>query len=152
MIIAVLDFASNSVDTIHVDEAFIDKHYGGEIEEFLNLWGGYPTSSCQWMSGDDDTIQENFDLTLKDFGGDEGLDISDEEIEAASVHRKTNLEDVMREYDRSEVCMGETLGSMSANGLTIEEAFELYIKAMNHAEGDKFYRTDNGGETINLTE
>ena len=37
-------------------------------------------------------------------------------------------------------------------GSTIEEAFELYIKAMNHVEGDKFYRTDCDGETINLTE
>lgn len=152
MKIAVLDFSSSSVDTIHVDEAFIDNHYNGEVEEFLNLWCGYPTSSCQWMCGDEDSIQENFDLTLKDFGGDEELEVSDGEIESASIHHKTDLEEVMREYDRSEVCMGETLGSISANGLTIEEAFELYIKAMNHAEGDKFYRTDCGGETINLTE
>lgn len=152
MKIAVLDFGSNSTDTIHVDKTFIDKHYGGDVEEFLNLWGGYPTSSCQWMAGEEDEIQENFDLTLKDFGGDDGLDVTDEEIEAASIHHKTNLEDVMKEYNRSEVCMGETLGSISANGLTIEEAFELYIKAMNHIEGDKFYRIDCGNETINLTE
>lgn len=152
MKIAILDFASNSVDTIYVDEAFIDKHYSGEVEEFLDLWCGYPTSSCQWMSGDDSEMLENFNLTLKDFGGDDELDVTNEEIKAASIHNKTNLEDVMNEYGRSEVCMGETLGSMSANGLTIEEAFELYIKAMNHVEGDKFYRTDCDGETINLTE
>lgn len=152
MVIAVLDFASSSVDTIYVSKAFIDKHYGGSEEEFLNLWCGYPTANCQWMVGKENEIQENFNLTLNDFGGDEELEITEKEIKEASIHYKTNLKDVMKEYSQSEVCMGETLGKISANGLTIEEAFELYIKAMNYAEGDEFYRTDCGGETINLTE
>lgn len=81
MKIAVLDFSSSSVDTIYVDESFIDKHYGGEVEEFLCLWCGYPTSSCQWMVGKDDEIQENVGLTVKDFGGDEELELTDSEIE-----------------------------------------------------------------------
>lgn len=151
MIIAVLDFASSSVDTIHVSKAFIDKYYGGEVEEFLNLWCGYPTANCQWMIGEEGKIQENFNLTINDFGGDDELNISKKEIEQSSINFKTDLKDVMNIYSQSEVCMGETLGHIPANGLTIEEAFELYTKAMNYAEGDEFYRKEYDSEITNLT-
>lgn len=150
MKIAVLDFSNSSVDTIYVADSFIDKRYDGEIENFLNFWCGYPTSNCEWMAGKDDGIQENFGLTVKDFDGDMVIEIPDEEIEAACVHCKTSLEDVVKEYSQSGVCMAETLARIPANGLTIEEAFELYIKVMNYAEGDEFYKIAEG-ETIKLT-
>ena len=150
MKIAVLDFSNSSVDTIYVADSFIDKRYDGEIENFLNFWCGYSTSNCEWMAGKDDGIQENFGLTVKDFDGDVVIEIPDEEIEAACVHCKTSLEDVMKEYSQSGVCMAETLARIPANGLTIEEAFELYIKVMNYAEGDEFYKIAEG-ETIKLT-
>ena len=150
MKIAVLDFSSSSVDTIYVADSFIDKYYDGDVEKFLCLWCGYPTSNCDWMVGKDNEIQENFGLTVKDFGGDEELEVTDEEVEAACVHCKTSLKDVMEEYSQSGVCMAETLAHVPANGLTIEEAFELYIKVMNYAEGDEFYKIAEG-ETIKLT-
>ena len=35
--------------------------------------------------------------------------------------------------------MSEVLATESADGLTIEEACELYMRAMNMANGDRFY-------------
>ena len=47
---------------------------------------------------------------------------------------------IIRQYAQSEVCMGELLANISADGMSIEDAFELYIKAMNYAEKDEFYQ------------
>ena len=49
------------------------------------------------------------------------------------------LEEIKKEYETSEVCMGEMLDSVSADGLSIEEAHWLYIRAKEWANGDKFY-------------
>lgn len=49
------------------------------------------------------------------------------------------LEKIKKEYETSEVCMGELLDSVSADGLSIEEAHWLYMRAMEWANGDKFY-------------
>lgn len=53
-------------------------------------------------------------------------------------------------YSRSEVCLGETLASIPADGLTIEGAFELYIEAMKWGEGDRFYQVPEEGDSIEL--
>lgn len=39
----------------------------------------------------------------------------------------------------SEVVLSETLASIPADGLSIEEAFKLYVEAMYWGEGDRFY-------------
>ena len=49
------------------------------------------------------------------------------------------LEEIKKEYETSEVCMGEMLDSVSADGFSIEEAHWLYMRAMEWANGDKFY-------------
>lgn len=49
------------------------------------------------------------------------------------------LEEIKKEYETSEVCMGEMLDSVSADGLSIEDAHWLYMRAMEWANGDKFY-------------
>ena len=50
------------------------------------------------------------------------------------------FEKIIEQYTQSEVCMGELLANISADGMSIEDAFELYIKAMNYAEKDEFYQ------------
>lgn len=52
------------------------------------------------------------------------------------------FEKIIEQYTQSEVCMGELLANISADGMSIEDAFELYIKAMNYAE--KVKRTIKG--------
>lgn len=55
------------------------------------------------------------------------------------------FENIKKEYMDGDVCMGEMLGSIPADGLSVEEAMEIYIAAMRWANGDKFYiRTDDG--------
>ena len=49
------------------------------------------------------------------------------------------LEEIKKEYETSEVCMGEMLDSVCADGFSIEDAHWLYMRAMEWANGDKFY-------------
>lgn len=44
----------------------------------------------------------------------------------------------------SEVILGETLASVPAEGLTMEEAFYLYMQAMHWGEEDRFFRLADG--------
>ena len=50
------------------------------------------------------------------------------------------FEEIKSGYGDSEVCMGEMLASVPADGLTLEEAFYLYMREMLWAEGDSFFR------------
>ena len=92
-------------------------------------------------------------MNLQSFCGDDELDISEEEIEqfVKSGGGGTDIHTVEKEHLNSEVCIGETLDHISANGLSLKQAFELYIEAMNKFEGDEFYQIADG-EKINLTE
>ena len=49
------------------------------------------------------------------------------------------LEEIKKEYETSEVCMGEMLDSVRADGFSVEDAHWLYMRAMEWANGDKFY-------------
>lgn len=58
----------------------------------------------------------------------------------ASDRLREKLEHVKKVYvEESDVCMSELLGSMQADGLSIEEAFYLYISAMVWSDGDAFF-------------
>jgi len=48
------------------------------------------------------------------------------------------LETIKKDYFENEVCMGEILASTRADGLTIEDAFMMYMNAMNWANGISF--------------
>lgn len=70
-------------------------------------------------------------------------------IEHPTDERMT-LERIKEEYRDSEVCMGETLLSIPATGLSVEESFELAIAAKKWADGDRFYRVINDNEPEEL--
>lgn len=53
---------------------------------------------------------------------------------------KITLEKVIEEYHDNDICIYELLAAIPADGLTLEEAFELYISAMKTIEGDQFFR------------
>nr|DAE55332.1 MAG TPA: NADH-PPase NADH pyrophosphatase zinc ribbon domain [Caudoviricetes sp.] len=61
------------------------------------------------------------------------------EIEVVCKEEKLTLDNVKEEYQKSDVCMGETLAFIPADSLSLEEAFQLYIEAMKWAEKDRFY-------------
>lgn len=52
---------------------------------------------------------------------------------------KITLEQIKKEYHNSDVCMSEFLASVSAQGLNLEEAFDLYIAARKWADKDRFF-------------
>ena len=54
-------------------------------------------------------------------------------------------------YHESDVIMGEMLASIPADGMSIEDAFYLYIAAQNWANGDEFIQIfGDDNEKINL--
>lgn len=63
-----------------------------------------------------------------------------------------SLTKVKEMYHKSDVVMGEMLASVPADGMSIEDAFYLYIAAQNWANGDEFTQVlgDNDNEKINL--
>ena len=59
---------------------------------------------------------------------------------------KKDLDYIKALYVYSDVCMSEMLASVPADGLTLEEAFELYVDAMKWLEHDCFYQEfEEGG-------
>lgn len=63
---------------------------------------------------------------------------------------RMTLGKVQKEYRENDVCMGELLDALPADGLSIEEAFELAITAKKWADGERFYRSINDGEPEEL--
>ena len=63
---------------------------------------------------------------------------------------RMTLGKVQKEYRENDVCMGELLDALPADGLSIEEAFELAITAKKWADGARFYRSINDGEPEEL--
>ena len=63
-----------------------------------------------------------------------------------------SLTKVKEMYHESEVVMGEMLASVPADGMSIEDAFYLYIAAQNWANGDEFTQVlgDDENEKVNL--
>ena len=63
-----------------------------------------------------------------------------------------SLTKVKEMYHKSDVVIGEMLASVPADGMSIEDAFYLYIAAQNWANGDEFTQVlgDNDNEKINL--
>ena len=59
---------------------------------------------------------------------------------------KPTMDQIQKDYEASEVVMGEMLASVPADGLSVEEAFNLYIRVMNWAEGDTFFRKYDDGQ------
>ena len=63
-----------------------------------------------------------------------------------------SLTKVKEMYHESEVVMGEMLASVPADGMSIEDAFYLYIAAQNWANGDEFTQVlgDDENEKVDL--
>lgn len=59
-------------------------------------------------------------------------------LQEQGKQKKLTLAKVKVMYRDSDVVMGEMLSSTSADGLSVEEAFYLYVAAQNWASGDAF--------------
>lgn len=46
---------------------------------------------------------------------------------------------IREEYKKGDVTMSELLAALPADCMSLEQAFQLYIQAMNWANGDKFF-------------
>lgn len=65
-----------------------------------------------------------------------------------TVIEKVTLERIKDEYHTNDLCMGELLASFAADGLNLEEAFEMYLEAKKWADGDKFFRMIDDNEIL----
>lgn len=66
------------------------------------------------------------------------------------IDERVTLEKIKEKYCDNDVCMGELLLSIPAEGLTLEEAFELSIAAKKWADGDRFCRIIEDGKLEEL--
>lgn len=73
-------------------------------------------------------------------------------LQEQGKQKKLTLDKVKDMYRDSEVVMGEMLSSTSADGLSVEEVFYLYVAAQNWANGDEFSQVlgDNDEEAVDL--
>ena len=61
------------------------------------------------------------------------------------------IKSIKKVYKENDLSMSEILASTSANGLSIEDAFDIYIKLLNWSDGDTFLKQEgHGGDIINL--
>lgn len=107
----------------------------------------------------DDTAFDSIDHFFKPYEEHKKNDLEPEmedvplssDKQEVPVDEDTVFERLIDDYEtNSEVCLTEYLASEPvAPGLTYEQAFELYIKAMKKVEGDKFF-TIKENETIEL--
>lgn len=73
-----------------------------------------------------------------------GADKKEDQIAGNGI----TLEQIKEEYHKNDLCMGELLASFAADGLNLEEAFELYLEAKKWADGDKFFRMIDDNEAL----
>lgn len=60
---------------------------------------------------------------------------------------KITFQNIQQQYTDNDICMSELLASIPADGLSVEDAFELYIQAMKWSDGDKFFVVSDGEQT-----
>lgn len=60
---------------------------------------------------------------------------------------KQTLEQIRKDFWNEDICMSEFLASTPADGLSLEDAFELYIGARKWADGDRFF-VDKDEDTL----
>lgn len=60
------------------------------------------------------------------------------------IMEKITFNQMKEDYFNDDVCMAEVLASTPATGLTIEQAFYLYIRAKNWSDKDEFELYSDG--------
>ncbi|RHH14417.1 hypothetical protein DW228_06345 [Bacteroides fragilis] len=138
-------------DNIFVDEYEVERIQLQELQEYLSSqsdFGEYTENFEQYLRqagiDKDKFLQIIGELIIKSDSDNPNIRISWFDKE----NKPKDLDYIKSVYSRSEVCLGETLASIPADGLTLEEAFDLYIVAMKWGEGDRFYRVDHEGDTF----
>lgn len=138
-----------------------------DTPEYVQLINAVPAHAMEdkeadwWNSGEAAMLLESLFDTLDTYSPEEYYfgahpgDGSDygywkKEQETGQEKNGMTLERLKEEYRKSDVCMGELLDALPADGLSIEEAFELGIAAKKWADGDRFYRTIDDGEPEEL--
>lgn len=96
------------------------------------------------------TLEEISDLANQISGKIEHYRDIKRNVEIKTVTALKKLHEVMYAYDYDTICMGEILGSESADGLTLEEAFLVYVSALYDSDGDTFYHKLGTEDDINL--
>ena len=64
--------------------------------------------------------------------------------DSITENSKLNLDGIKEEYTKNDICMAELLANTSADGLTLEQAFQLYVRAKSWADDDVFHVLRDG--------
>lgn len=60
--------------------------------------------------------------------------------ERLSLEAQSAIQFIVDLYSRGDVSMAEVLADVPSDGLTIEEAFLVYVACLFKSDGDRFYR------------
>ena len=69
-------------------------------------------------------------------------------IKAESTEQAIEL--VLKEYKKSDVCIGELFASIEIHGLSVEDVVKVYAKLYEQIEGDEICRVDEDGMRYNI--
>ncbi len=106
----------------------------------------------QWPESQCLMEHERFDecLMVDDFDDEGGVgssaymcpeDLHDEIF--PNQKEKLTLDMIKGKYRRDNICMAEILASTHAEGLSLEEAFEMYVASIKWAEKDRFFHLND---------
>lgn len=107
------------------------------------IYNGWVQISAETAEEAIKTVYDNLDTIAPDsiFSfGEKTVDFATIETSTKVLRQTMTLEEIKRIYHVGDLCMGELLATVLAEGLDLERAFQLYMEAIKWAEGDKFFR------------
>lgn len=64
-------------------------------------------------------------------------------IKAESTEQAVEL--VLKEYKKSDICIGELFASLEIHGLSVEDVVKMYAELYKQIEGDEICRVNEDG-------
>lgn len=64
-------------------------------------------------------------------------------IKAENIEQAVEL--VLKEYKKSDVCIGELFASLEIHGLSVEDVVKVYTELYEQIEGDEICRVNEDG-------
>ena len=114
-----------------------------KLSDWLKLRTAENYPDCTTIYDSLDEFQEAFN--------DDSIDEVNNYIFFVQNITPASLDSIKQTYQKEDNCMAELLASEPADGLSIEEAFELYIQAKNWADGDSFFTQTDRKEMTAIT-
>ena len=99
-----------------------------------------------------DEFQADFNIEAVDEVNNWLFFIKRENNDSISIKKELAFQKIQKDYHENDICMSEILAATPADGLSLEEAFHLYVKARGWADNDTFLVESEGVQSIIQTD